>query len=320
MEYGRIAGVDKDVSRVGQGLVMVGKGDIEADFALLDAVYEAGINLFDSAFNYGGGSCDRAFGQWVRDRNLRDKVVLMDKGCHHKGDQNCVSPDELTSQLNACIERLGFDCIDIFSFHRDDEAVPVEPLIDRLNEHVREGKIRVFGASNWTHERIRRANEYAEANGLDGFAVASPQYSLAECVEDPWGRGSVTITGAKAAQARNWYQANQMPIIPWSSLCGGLFSGQFSRDNLDTFTDGGDKRTVRCYCGEDNFRRLDRARELAAVKNATLAQIALAFLIRGPLNCFPLMAAWTTGEAVENAAAADIDLTPDEVAWLDLRD
>ncbi len=319
MNYGRIGGIGKDVSRVGQGLIMLTQDDLEGGFGLLDAVYEAGITLFDSAFIYGGGACDRVFGQWVADRGLRDKVVLMDKCCHPRHDRNRVTPCDLTSELDACLARLKFDYIDIFSFHRDDESVPVGPLVDRMNQHIREGKILAYGASNWTHQRIAEANAYAQANDLAGFTVSSPQYSLAECIEDPWGGTSITITGTDNQDARDWYQANQMPVLSWSSLCGGLFSGRFRRDNVDSFTDGADKRCVRCYCSEDNFNRLDRAEELAEEKNASLTQIALAYLLYGPLNCYPLTASWTPAEAADNAKAADIELTAEEIAWLDLR-
>ena len=319
MEYGRIPGVDKDASRVAQGLMMLTEDDPAGGFELLDAVYGGGITLFDSAHIYGGGQCDRVFGRWVASRGVRDKVVLMDKCSHHHGEVNRVTPECITSDLNDCLERLNFETIDIFSFHRDDETQPVGPLVERLNEHLAEGKIRAFGASNWTHRRIAAANAYAAANGLAGLAVASPQYSLAECLEDPWGRGSVWTGGPGRRDARDWYQANRMPILSWSSLAGGFFSGRFGRDNVESFTDDADKRCVRCYCSEDNFRRLDRASELAAEKGVVIAQIALAFLIRGPLNVFPLMAAWTVEQAADNAGACDFELTEADVAYLDLQ-
>ena len=319
MKYGRISGIDKDASRVGQGLMMLRQDDMEGGFRLLDAVYGTGITLFDSAHGYGGGACDRVFGQWVRERHLRDKVVLLDKCCHPSGDRKRVTPADLTSELHDCLARLKFDHIDIFAFHRDDEALPVGPLVERMNQHIREGKILAYGASNWTHRRIAEANTYAEANGLAGFTVSSPHYSLAESIEDPWGGTSETITGADNQDARDWYRATQMPLIPWSSLCGGFFSGRFRRDNLDSFTNGNDKRCVRCYCSEDNFKRLDRTEELGREKGASVAQIALAYMLCGPLNCYPLAASWTDGQAADNAKATDIELTPEEVAWLDLR-
>lgn len=317
MKYGRIPGLEKPVSRIGQGTVMLNDANADPMLPLLDAVYESGINLFDSAHVYGGGGSDRAFGKWVRARGVQDRIVLMDKCCHHNADRRRVTPFDITCDLHDCLARLKFEPVDVFAFHRDDETQPVGPLVERMNQHIREGKIRAYGASNWSHERIRQANDYAAANVLVPMAIGSPHYSLAECIADPWG-GGVTITGKAGQAARDWYQANQMALLPWSALCGGFFTGRFRRSNLDTFAEGADKRTVRCYCCEDNFRRLDRAAELAAEKGATVAQVALAYAIAGPLNVFALMAAWKPAEAVENARAAELELTPAECAWLNL--
>ena len=99
MKYGKIAGIDKDVSRIGQGLMMLGIGEIADDFALLDAVWETGIRLFDSGHIYGGGWCDRVFGQWVKSRKNREKVVLMDKCSHHRGDVDMVTPEAITTEV-----------------------------------------------------------------------------------------------------------------------------------------------------------------------------------------------------------------------------
>ena len=318
MRYGTIAGVDTPASRIAQGTVMLNDSNAEFGLELFDAVFESGITLFDSAHVYGGGGSDRTFGKWVRERGVRDKIVLMDKCCHHSRDRRRVTPFDITADLHDCLARLGFDCIDVFSFHRDDPAQPVGPLVERFNRHIEEGKIRAYGASNWTHERIAEAIDYAESNGLVPMAVSSPHYSLAECCEDPWGGGSISITGPDGTAAREWYAANQMPVLPWSSLSGGFFSERFTPDNLEGFEDGGDQRCVRCYCSEDNFRRLGRAKELAEQKGATVCQIALAWTICGAMNVYPLMAAWTAEQAAENAAAGDIELTADEVAWLNL--
>lgn len=319
MKYGRIEHVDKDVSRIGAGMIMLEDDKLDEGFAILDAAFDAGITFFDSAHMYGGGASDRVFGRWVRERGVCEKVVLFAKGCHHSGDTNRVTPECIAEDVGTILGNTGFDCIDIFAFHRDDESAPVGPLVEKLNELVSEGKIRAFGGSNWRHERIREANEYAEAKGLRGFSAASPQWSLAELLDEPWGRGSVTLSGDENREAREWYEANRMAVVTWSSLGGGFFTGNFTRDNLDSFESGGEKRTVRCYCGEDNFKRYDRAAELAKEKGATIPQVALAYLVTAPLNCFALMAAYDPNMARENAAAADIKLSSEERAWLDLR-
>lgn len=287
----------------------------EWSFELLDAVFDAGINTFDSAHVYGGGDCDRVFGEWVARRDVRDEIVLMDKGAHHDGERQRVTPADITSDLNDCLERLGFDSIDIFALHRDDPTQPVGPIVEEFNRHISAGTIQAFGASNWSHERIREANEYAAANGLRGFSLSSPHYSLAVQHDDPWGN-SVTITGSAGADAREFYRKSGIPLFPWSSLCGGFFSGRFHRDNLESFSDGADARCVRCYCVAENFDRLDRVRILADERGVTIAQIALAWVLTDPLDCFPLTAAWKPEEAQQNAAAVDIELTAEERAWL----
>jgi len=318
MQYGRIDGIDKDVSRIGQGVMLLDRGDIAEEFALLDAAWEAGITLFDSAHIYGGGWPDRIVGQWLRVRGLADKVVLLDKCCHSRAGKPMVRSEVITAELNDCLQRLGLDTIDIFVFHRDDPTQPVGPLVERMNQHIDEGKIRSYGGSNWTHQRVNEANAYADAHGLRPMAVASNQYSLAEWIDPPWPGGCVSITGPDAADARGYYASTPMALINWSSLCGGFFSGRFTRDDLDSFTDEADTRCIRCYANEANFTRLDRAAELGRRHNATSAQIALAWQLAGPLNCFPLQAAWTPDQARENAAAADIELSAEEVAYLNL--
>lgn len=99
-------------------------------------------------------------------------------------------------------------------------------MIDALNELQKEGKIKVFGVSNWVHERIEEANRYAKEHQLQGFSVSSPHFGLAEQIADPWGGNCVTITGKQNKAARNWYQENQMPIIAYSSLARGLMAGR----------------------------------------------------------------------------------------------
>ena len=113
MKYGRIPGVSCGASRIAQGLVMLREDREEECRELLDAVYESGINLFDGAHGYGGGQCDRVFGRWTLDRGLRGSVVLMDKCCHHHGTEQRVSPECVTSDLGDCLERLGFDSVDV---------------------------------------------------------------------------------------------------------------------------------------------------------------------------------------------------------------
>lgn len=317
MIFGRIPGLDKPVSRVCQGTTMLSEEHMAWSYELLDAVFDAGINTFDSAHLYGGGVCDRVFGEWVRRRGVRDEIVLMDKGAHHDKERRRVTPSDIAADLNVCLERLGFDTIDIFTLHLDDESQSVGPIVEELNRHLAEGTIHAFGASNWHHERIREANAYAKANGLTGFCLSSPHYSLAEQIEEPWA-DSVSIAGQTGEGARAFYIREKFPVFPWSSLSGGFFSGRFTPENLASLSTPADRRCVRCYCSQGNFARLARARAIAEDRDVTVAQIALAWVLTDPLDCYPLTSAWTPEEARQNAAAVEIELSNAERDWLAL--
>jgi aryl-alcohol dehydrogenase-like predicted oxidoreductase len=318
MEYATIPGIDKPISRLVQGTVMISSDTVEQSFALLDAVLDLGCTTFDTAHVYGTGDVERTFGRWLHDRGVHDRVVIIGKGAHHSRDRRRVTPFDITADLHDSLARMGVESIDLYLLHRDDPAVPVGPIVEVLNEHHRAGLIHAFGGSNWTHQRVAEANAYAEAHGLTPFAASSPNFSLAEQVKEPW-PGCISISGPAGRAAREWYAAANMPLFTWSSLAGGFFSGRFRRDNLDTFESYADRLCVETYCVEDNFRRLDRARELAAQKGLSVAQVALAYVLSQPLNIFALVGCQTRDEFRANTAAADVRLTPEELAWLDLQ-
>lgn len=317
MIYGRIPGIDKDVSRLIQGTVMISTRDLDGSFRLLDAVYELGCNTFDTAHAYGKGDSERTLGKWVSERRIREQVIIITKGAHPAG-HNRVTPADIASDLSESLERLNTDYVDLYLLHRDDPSVPVGPIVETLNEHRSAGRVHAFGGSNWTHGRIAEANDYARTHGLLPFAASSPNFSLAEQVNPPWD-GCITISGQDGEAARKYYAEEGMPLLAWSSLAGGFFSVRFRRDNLDTFQDGLDKLCVTSYCTEENFRRLDRARVLAERKDLSIAQIALAWFFSQPMNVFALTGCRRGEEFTQNVAALTTTLTEKEAAWLDLK-
>jgi len=318
MKYGHVPGVNKPISRLVQGTVMINSREIDRGFRLLDEVFELGCTAFDTAHAYGNGDNERTVGRWVHERGVRDKVVIIGKGAHHSMDRRRVTPFDITADIFDSLARFKFDDIDLYLLHRDDPAVPVGPIVEVLNEHLEAGRIHAFGGSNWTHERIRQANEYARSHGLVPFIAGSPQFSLAEQVKEPW-PNCVSIGGPRGEAARQWYAEEGMALFPWSSLAGGFFSGRFRRDNLDTFETYLDKLCVHSYCYEDNFKRLDRVRLLAEEKGLTVPQIAMAYVMSQPLNIFALVGCANGHEFQENVEACEVKLTPEEIAWLELR-
>ncbi|HLV35118.1 MAG TPA: aldo/keto reductase [Spirillospora sp.] len=318
MKYGQIEGVNKPVSRIVQGTTIISSSDLDGSFKLLDDVFELGVNTFDTAQSYGRGDNERTVGRWINERGVRDQVVIISKGAHLSQDRNRVTPFDIEADIHDSLARFKTDFLDIYLLHRDDPTVPVGPIVEKLNEYHEKGVIGIYGGSNWTVERIKEANAYAEAHGLKPFLASSPNFSLADQIKEPW-KDCISISGPGKAAERAWYQANQMPLFTWSSMAGGFFSGRFRRDNLDTFTDYNDRVVVEAYCYEPNFQRLDRAEQLAAEKGVTVAQIAVAYIFNQPLNIYALIASRSAEELRQNITALDLKLTEAEMDWLDLR-
>ena len=318
MKYGEVVGIDKPISRLAQGVMMLERDDIEESFAIFDEIHALGGTIFDTAHGYGkDGSVDRLLGAWINSRGVRDKVVILGKGAHPYNGVERVTPEHITSDLHDSLERMELDHIDLYILHRDNPSLPVGPIVEVLNDLKNQGKISAFGGSNWTYQRLQEANDYASEKGLTPFAASSIQFSLAEMVEEPW-KNCLSIGGPSQTEARSWYEANQMPVFNWSSLAGGFFSGRFNRNNLDTFDNYFDKLCVKSYCYEDNFKRLDRAQQMADERGMTLPQIAMAYLVNQKVRVFPITGCRSADEFAANAAALELELTPEELGWLDL--
>lgn len=315
MKYGTVPGIDKKVSRLVQGAGRAAGMGEQDGFALLDAVREKGCTVYDTGRVY--GDTDRFLGAWIRSTGIRDEVVILGKGAHHSGDRQRVTPEDIREDVDKSLSEMGVDHIDLYILHRDDPSVPVGPIVETLNTLAKEGKIGVFGGSNWTPERLAEANAYAAEKGLTPLRVSNPNYSLAEQVEEPW-TNCISISGPQGEAAREWYAREQMPVFSWSSLAGGFWSGRITRENKDEKA-AEMKLVSRCYYSEANFERLDRAGALAARKGVTVPQIALAFVMNQPLNLFALVGCATGEEFQANVDALDLVLTPQELAWLDLK-
>jgi aryl-alcohol dehydrogenase-like predicted oxidoreductase len=316
MQYGTLPGIDKPISRLVQGTDMFCDPDEkEKAFALYDAVFELGCTCMDTGHIYGGGWNERIVGEWVNSRGHQDKMVILVKGAHHNQDRRRVTPFDIAADIHDSLARFKFDCLDLYILHRDDPSRPVGPIVEALNEHKAAGRIKAFGGSNWTAQRIQEANDYAKARGMTPFVASSPNYSLAEQIDEPWGE-CVSISGPTGADQRAWYEEQQMAIFSWSSLARGFFSGQVSRSTADSYED---EMCRRCYFSDANFERLDRVEKMAADKGLTVAQLAFAFVMSQPLEMFPLVGCRSGEEYQANIDAMEVKLTPEELAWLDLK-
>lgn len=314
MLKGHIHGINIQASRLVLGTMIVSRENRDRSFDLLDAAYEAGINTFDTAAVYAGGDSERGLGMWCEERGLREKIVILDKGCHPNEDRARVTPFDLEFDIANALARLRTAYIDIFMLHRDDTSKPVGAIVDAFNNHITEGRILAYGMSNWTAARIREAADYAAAHNLVPPAASSPNYGLADQVENPWGPGCVSLSGSGQKADRDWHSQTQMPVFAYSSLGRGLFSGRISRENYLT---AADHACQRAYCHEINFKRLDRAISMAAEKKVTAAQLALAFVLNSPMLTFAIVGAESRQEIEQCTAACSIKLSSAELAWLE---
>lgn len=314
--YGTIPGVDKPVSRVFFGTAiqpMSLGGDANA---LLDDVLALGANAFDTARGYGGAEV--SLGRWIRARGNREKVVILSK-CGNAGAFGRVHIDRkvIERELSQSLRALGTDYIDIYLLHRDDPKTPLAEIIDALNEQKRKGLIRAFGASNWTHARIAEANAYAASRGLEGFSVSSPNYGLAVQHANPWRGSCVTISGAENAGARAWYADSGMPVIAYSSLGRGFFSGRFQSGDYAAAKRILDRPAQKGYLCAENMERLRRAEMLAKEKGCTVSEIALRYAFSCNMNLYAIVSTASPERMRQNIEASRQPLSAEEARWLE---
>jgi 1-deoxyxylulose-5-phosphate synthase len=330
MEYGSIPGVDKRVSRLVLGSMVFATARQEQTNALLDRWVEVGGTAVDTARVYARGTSEEAFGTWLKDRGCRDQLVVIGKGAHHDSDtlERRVNAAAIHEDVRTSLDSMQLDRMDIYILHKDDPDAPVGPVVEALNEERAAGRIGAFGGSSWTHQRIAEANAYAEAHGLVPFQVSSPNLALAVPNEPMW-VGCVSLSGDEEALA--WYQQNQMPVFAWSSQARGFFSGRYAPEMADELAaqmphfdelalPERDRLNVfRTYFSDANWERYRRAEELAKTKGCTLQQITLAWVLHQPLNLYALIGPATVDELDNSIGALDVQLSNDEVAWLNLQ-
>jgi aryl-alcohol dehydrogenase-like predicted oxidoreductase/predicted dehydrogenase len=304
MRYGEVPGVGKRMSRLVMGVD--NQPDLAHASAIFDLFVEQGGNVFDTGYIYGGGVLEGRLGKWIQNRGVREDVVVITKGAHTP----FCDPESLSRQLLESLERQGTDYADIYMMHRDNEDIPVGEFVDVLDEHRRAGRIRVYGSSNWSTARFDEANEYARANGKHEFEVLSNHFGLAEAYDVPW----AGCRHATDAASKQWLEERQIPLLPWSSQARGFFTGRAKPE------DTSDAELVRCYYSDENFERLRRARELGEQFGVPATAVALAYVLNQPFPTFPLFGPRTIAEARSSMTGLSVDLTPEQVAWLDLRD
>ena len=304
-------------SVVGLGTMIFHPDSKERDFSLLDAYLRGGGTYVDTAEVYGAveehGYSEMVIGEWLQARSgMRERIILASKGlipgyCAplHPGGAS-IGPAQIHRAIDGSLKRLQTDYLDVWMFHRDDVSLDVGPLVDALDEEIRDGRIRSWGASNWTTARLQQAMDYAERNGKAGPAASSPHFSLAKAKEPYWPDTVVTDDADRA-----WFSERQLPLVAWSSLGRGFFAhGDESNQS--------DADLVRVFYSPQNFERKKRLHEFAQAKGMSIFEVALGWAISQRFPVIALCGPQTVEEAENCTRAGDLELTEQERAWLDL--
>lgn len=317
MKYCQINGLDKKVARIALGTGWFDPSVEQEIFALLDAYVATGGNVIDTGRFYNGGKSEVVIAKWLKQFNNRDELVIINKACHHFVDENNVHfPEQnrvgakyITEDLTYSLANLAVDYFDIYIMHRDNEAVPVAEIMDCLEWHRRERRIKTYGVSNWSNARIKAANDYCKIQGYQGIAINSPSYTLATVNKPRWvGTIYVDDEYVKACNAEG------VTVLSWGAQGAGFFVPLWKDMNTEAPED-----IKSAFFTETNFRKLARVQELAKTKNVVPVNIALAYVLDHRFDVFASIGPRNVEELQSSLKALDVKLTKPEIAYLELK-
>lgn len=318
MEYIHVKGLDKPFSRLALGSVWFSPQYQDQINDVMDAYVEAGGTVVETGRFYGPThQAESCIKEWMEKSGKRESIILISKCCHpiitpddeHHPEYWRVKPDLITEDLYWSLYHLNVDYLDMFCMHRDDPNMPVGPLLDRLEKHRLEGKIKAYGLSNWTNERVEETMDYCRAKGYQGPSVSSNSFSLAK-VQKP--RRPLTIHLDENEVM--WHEGKDIALMSWASQGAGFLVGLWNKESTDC------PQWIReTYFNEENFERLARCRLLAKEKGVDPVNIAVAFVLCRNFPVSALVGCKNRKELDSSLKALKVTLTEAEKDYLCLR-
>ncbi len=280
--------------------------DEDTSFAILDAFHAAGGRMIDTADVYSawvpghkGGESETVLGKWFAASGKRADMRLHTK-TGMLGGAELYQPDRVLASLDASLDRLQTDYIDLYYAHRDYEELPIADIVTAFDSAVKAGKVRALGASNFTAQRLGAALDAAREQGAEAFSVLQNEYNLV--ARDAYG-----------ADLQALCTTRNIPMLPFFGLASGYLTGKY-RTEADL------AKSVR---GGRMGELIDRGKPMLAVMDdivretgATHAQVALAWLRVQPGIGAPIASATSVEQLRELAQAATLDLTAEQLARL----
>jgi aryl-alcohol dehydrogenase-like predicted oxidoreductase len=268
------------------------------------AAFEAGITFFDTANVYGRGAAERAWGEILSDYPRASYVLATKVYYPMSARDRGLSSAQIHKQLDASLARLRTDYVDLYQCHRYDDATPLEETMAALTEVVQAGKVRQIGFSEWPARRIREA---LSLPNTAKFVSSQPQYSA--------------LHRAPEADVIPLCAANGISQVVWSPLAQGVLTGKYrpgQRPPDDSRAASRERgRFIGQFLQRATLERVERFVQVADAAGVTPSQLALAWVLREPNVAAAIIGASRPEQVLENAAAADIQLTPDTLKAID---
>ncbi|MFC4551243.1 MULTISPECIES: aldo/keto reductase [Halorussus] len=314
MEYTKLGDTGLEVSRLCLGCMNFGSDaewmmhDEEASVDLIHRAMDLGINFLDTANVYSHGESERIVGRAIEEYDGFDREELvvatkvygpMGEGPNRQG----LSRKHIIEQAEASLDRLGTDYIDLYQIHRWDETTPIEETLDALDYLVESGKVRYVGASTMMGWQFAKALYESDLNDYRRFRCMQPEYNLVDRHEE---ENVLPVC-----------EDQDVGVIPWSPLAGGFLTGKYDRDADPEEGRAATDEHTRERFTEENWAVLDEVRAVAEEKDATPAQVSLAWLLHKDVVDSPIVGPRSVDHLEENVAALDVSLSDEEIARLE---
>ena len=314
MQVRRLGNGPLDISELSFGTWLTVAGGIGREQAIrcIHAAVDHGITLFDTANQYGAGEAERVLGEALR-VYPRDRYLIATKLYFPVGDEpdRGLSAAQIEKQLEHSLQRLGVECIDLYQCHRFDKDVPLEETLTALDKAVKTGKVRAIGFSEWTAEQIDAAAAVAASSGLTMFSSSQPQYSML------WRKPESSVFAACARHG--------VGNLAFSPLAHGVLTGKYApgqppppgsraaSEEMNVFMETAGRHFRSDYL----LKAVEGLKPIAADLGLTMAQMALAWVLRRPEVSSAIIGASRPEQIADNVRAVGVKLPQEALQRID---
>jgi aryl-alcohol dehydrogenase-like predicted oxidoreductase len=306
VRYRRLGDSDLEVSEISLGSWLTYGAGVERDQteSCTKAAFDAGINFFDTSNVYGQGAAESAWGEILPEFD-RDSYVLATKVFFPMSEEDQgLSREQIHKQLDASLQRLRVDHVDLYQCHRPDPDTPIEETMEALTEVCEAGKVRELGFSEWTVEQVRAG---MEVPGAKKWVSSQPQYNM--------------IWRAPEAELIPFCRENGISQIVWSPLAQGVLTGKYKpgEDHPSDSRAASDSMgwAMDRYLSDDVLEAVQRLEPIADQAGTSLVELALAWVLREENVASAIIGASRPEQVHANAAASGKDLSQDVLDAID---